>query len=181
MDAQENVDILDTHGKKTGKVRLKSDAHKLGLWHTGAHVWVYNSKGEVLLQKRSMEKENWPGRWDSSAAGHVSAGEKPLNAIVRELREELGIRTNAHDLRRAFIVKEKNDYSATYHNREFDHIYILRLDIPLKKLKLQKEEVSGAKFLSIKEFKKELKGKVTGKKYVPHKYYPRIIAAIEKD
>lgn len=181
MDAQEDLDILDSKGNKTGKVRLKSDAHKLGLWHTGVHIWVYNSKGEVLLQKRSMEKENFPGYWDISAAGHVSAGEKPIDAALRELHEELGVRASSKDLKKVFVVKETSDYTANYHNREFAVVYIIKLDVSPNKLKLQKEEVVAVEFLSLKQFGKNLKNKRFAKRYVPGRYYPRIMVIIQNE
>ena len=77
---------------------MKSEAHTDGLWHRAAHIWIYNSKGEILLQLRAKDKQFWPDRWEISAAGHVGAGEKPEDAAVRELSEELGISAKAEDL-----------------------------------------------------------------------------------
>lgn len=98
MDQEENIDVLNSNGKRTGRVVAKSYAHKNALWHTGAHIWVYNLKDQILLQKRSMEKENYPGLWDISSAGHVSAGETPKMAALRELSEELGIKADSKKL-----------------------------------------------------------------------------------
>ncbi|MFO1435959.1 MAG: NUDIX domain-containing protein [Gammaproteobacteria bacterium] len=69
--------------------RPRSVVHRLGLRHRAVHVWVYNPQGEVLLQKRSVRKECFPGLWDSSAAGHVDRGEEH-DCAVRELGEERG-------------------------------------------------------------------------------------------
>jgi 16S rRNA (adenine1518-N6/adenine1519-N6)-dimethyltransferase len=52
---------------------------------------IFNSRGELLLQRRSMWKDRNPGRWDSSAAGHLDSGETYAEAARRELREELGV------------------------------------------------------------------------------------------
>lgn len=71
--------------------RPRSVVHRLGLRHRAVHVWVYNPQGEVLLQKRSVRKECFPGLWDSSAAGHVDRGEEYDDCAVRELGEELGV------------------------------------------------------------------------------------------
>ncbi len=73
----EMFDVLDKNGNKTGDVKTKKELHENGLWHSAVHVWIYNSKGEILLQKRSMKVTNWPGRWDISVAGHIPAGETP--------------------------------------------------------------------------------------------------------
>jgi len=69
----------------------RGDAHRLGLRHRSVHLLVFNERGELLLQKRSMNKDVHPGLWDSSAAGHVSFGESYEQCAVREVDEELGI------------------------------------------------------------------------------------------
>jgi isopentenyldiphosphate isomerase len=68
----------------------RSEVHRHGLRHRAVHVLLYNSHGEVFLQKRSMLKDREPGVWDSSSSGHVDSGEDYDTAAVRELREELG-------------------------------------------------------------------------------------------
>jgi isopentenyldiphosphate isomerase len=59
--------------------------------HRAVHVLVFNRKGEIFLQKRSMKKDNHPGVWDSSASGHVDSGETYDACSLRELREEIGL------------------------------------------------------------------------------------------
>jgi isopentenyl-diphosphate Delta-isomerase len=181
MDREENVDVLNSSGKKTGRVVTKSQVHKLGLWHSAAHIWIYNSKGELLLQKRSMQKENYPGLWDISVAGHVSAGEKPKEAAIRELSEELGIKVDPKKLKKIFVTKASIDHKDTYHDREFDYVYILKSEIPPNKLKLQKEEVSAIELISLQKFEKELKNKKMTKRYVLHTDLFKVIAAVRKE
>jgi 16S rRNA (adenine1518-N6/adenine1519-N6)-dimethyltransferase len=65
--------------------------HVNNLRHRAAHMLLFNASGELYLQKRSIWKDRNPARWDSSAAGHVDAGEDYLTAARRELHEELGI------------------------------------------------------------------------------------------
>jgi len=69
----------------------RREVHRLGLKHRATHVLVFNSRGEVFLQKRSMKKDRQPGVWDSSASGHVDSGEDYDTCAVRELREEIGL------------------------------------------------------------------------------------------
>lgn len=69
----------------------RADVHRLGLLHRAVHVLVFNSRGQVFLQKRARTKDRQPGLWDTSASGHVDAGEDYDTAAVRELSEELGI------------------------------------------------------------------------------------------
>ena len=69
----------------------RREVHQLGLKHRAVHVLVFNSRGEVFLQKRSMKKDTAAGLWDSSSSGHVDSGEDYDACAVRELREEIGL------------------------------------------------------------------------------------------
>lgn len=69
----------------------RSEVHRLGLMHRAVHVLVFNARGDVFLQKRSMSKDRQPGLWDSSASGHLDRGESYDACAVREVREELGL------------------------------------------------------------------------------------------
>jgi isopentenyldiphosphate isomerase len=73
----------------------RSEVHRLGLMHRAVHVLVFNARGEVFLQKRSMSKDRQPGLWDSSASGHLDTGEEYDACALRELREEIGLRLSA--------------------------------------------------------------------------------------
>ncbi len=89
--ADELIDICDENNNLLGIRKMKSEAHWEGLWHRAAHTWIYNSRKEVLLQLRAKNKELYPAVWDYAAAGHISAGEEPLDASVRETQEEIGL------------------------------------------------------------------------------------------
>ena len=68
------------------------------LWHRAVHVLVFNSRGEVFLQKRSMKKDTAAGLWDSSSSGHLDSGEDYDACAMRELREEIGLEVAATDV-----------------------------------------------------------------------------------
>ncbi len=68
--------------------------HASGLFHRVVHILIFNSRKELFLQKRSMKKDLNKGLWDTSAAGHVDAGEKYIDSAIRETKEELGIDIN---------------------------------------------------------------------------------------
>lgn len=87
--AEEIFDVVDEHDAVIGR-ETRRRVHQLGLKHRAVHVLVFNARGDLFLQKRSMLKDNWPGVWDSSSSGHVDAGEDYDPCAVRELREELG-------------------------------------------------------------------------------------------
>ena len=73
----------------------RREVHATGLWHRAVHVLVFDSRGRVFLQKRSMLKDLSPGKWDSSCSGHLDAGEDYDAAAIRELAEEIGVRITA--------------------------------------------------------------------------------------
>src|SRR5690554_1228119 len=86
-------DIFDVVNERDEVIdsQPRSVVHARGLLHRAAHVLVFNREGKVFLQKRSMKKDRQPGVWDSSASGHVDAGEDYDTCAVRELNEEIGL------------------------------------------------------------------------------------------
>ena len=87
---KEWLDVVDENDVVVGRER-RGFIHARGLMHRSAQVLVFNSRGELFLQKRSEHKDEFPGLWDSSAAGHLDAGEDYIDCARRELAEELGI------------------------------------------------------------------------------------------
>jgi isopentenyl-diphosphate delta-isomerase type 1 len=87
---EEIFDVVNERDEVVGR-QTRREVHRLGLMHRAVHVLVFNSQGEVFLQKRSMSKDRQPGLWDSSASGHVDTGEEYDACAVRELGEELGL------------------------------------------------------------------------------------------
>lgn len=89
-DGDEWFDVVDERNVVVG-TELRSIVHREGLLHRAVHLLVFNQAGELFLQKRSMSKDVSPGLWDSSASGHLDAGERYESAVVREAWEEIGI------------------------------------------------------------------------------------------
>ena len=89
-DSSELFDVVDSENRVIGQA-TRGEVHAKDLLHRSVHIWVFNSRGELFLQKRAMTKDDNPGYWDSSAAGHLNAGEGYLASAHRELLEELGI------------------------------------------------------------------------------------------
>ena len=87
----EYFDVLDERGNKTGKIKKREDVHRDGDWHKSIHIWIVNDKNEVLLQKRSSNKDCYPNMWDISCAGHLTAGDTSISGALREIKEELGL------------------------------------------------------------------------------------------
>ncbi|HUA66743.1 MAG TPA: NUDIX domain-containing protein [Alphaproteobacteria bacterium] len=87
-------DIVNERDEVIGRAP-RSEVHARGLLHRAVHVLVFNSRGEIFLQKRSMKKDRQPGVWDSSCSGHVDSGEVYDQTAVRELGEEIGLKLSA--------------------------------------------------------------------------------------
>ena len=90
QSGDELFEIVDELNQVTGQ-GTRREIHEGSLRHRAVHMFLVNKHGAVLLQKRSLWKDRQPGKWDSSAAGHLDAGESYEEAVVRELKEELGV------------------------------------------------------------------------------------------
>lgn len=158
---EEKFDVLDEKGKYTGNVESREKCHKEGLWHKAVTVCIINSKNQVLLQKRSPNKKLWPNTWDITAGGHVLTGEFGFEAIIREIKEELGIDIDKESI--TFIgssisINVKGDIV----NKHFNEYYIVNKDVDETKLKLQEEEVSEVKWMNKDEIIKRVKNNYDG-------------------
>lgn len=147
----ELLDVCDEEGNPTGQVTERSLAHSCGTIHRTAHVWIVRRKEgggwEVLLQKRSLKKESFPGCLDTSSAGHVQAGCGCRESARRELKEELGIDAGLEELEYAGSF-DGGDRKAEFHGQLFwDHeiasVYVYQKAVNRKKLILQEEEVDS--------------------------------------
>jgi 16S rRNA (adenine1518-N6/adenine1519-N6)-dimethyltransferase len=88
--SEEIFDVVDELDRVVGKAP-RSVVHARKLLHRAVHIFVFNSRGDLLLQKRSALKDEYPLCYTSSASGHLSAGESYETAAPRELEEELGL------------------------------------------------------------------------------------------
>ena len=100
--SDEIFDVVNERDEVVGRAPRR-EVHRAGLMHRAIHVFVFNARGEIFLQKRSMSKDSSPGLWDSSASGHLDSGEDYDACAVRELREEIGLVVNVPP-RRVFKV-----------------------------------------------------------------------------
>lgn len=87
---EEIFDVVNERDEPIDR-RPRSEVHRLGLLHRAVHVLVFDARGRLFLQKRSMRKDCHPGVWDSSASGHLEAGEEYDACAAREVVEELGV------------------------------------------------------------------------------------------
>ncbi|MBQ9766656.1 MAG: NUDIX domain-containing protein [Lachnospiraceae bacterium] len=131
-------DLYDGAGQATGEKHPRGTVIPAGRFHKVVHIWIQNSKCELLMQKRSDTVDNCPGIW-AATGGSVQAGEEPLVTAVRELAEELGITIQPSELMHLLTVRRKE---------AFCYVYLLQKDIPIETLTLQESEVSDAAWMS---------------------------------
>lgn len=166
--SDELIDICDSNNNLTGEKKMKSVAHKEWLWHRTVHIWIYNSNGEILLQRRAKWKDLYPDMLDVSAAWHVSEWEEPIFSWLREIEEEIGLIVSKEELKFQKVI-ERNSRYWEYIDNEFSYVYFLKYDWDILTLCLQEEEVESIKFVSLDYLENELK-KNSGS-YVPHWQY----------
>ncbi len=157
----EYFDVINEKGEYTGKVESREKCHKEGLWHKAVAVFIVNSKGQVLLQKRSAKKKMWPNMWDITAGGHVLAGEFGFESIIREIKEELGTDINKNDI--TFIGSSlSSNKKGDVINNHLNEYYIVSKDVDETKLILQEDEVSEVKWMDKDEIVKRVLNKYDG-------------------
>jgi isopentenyl-diphosphate delta-isomerase len=177
----EHIEILDESGVPTGKIALKEEAHRNGWFHPTVHIWFYTADRKILLQKRASTKETFPDLWDVSVAGHVHAGETPIEGALREIREEIGLEAIPGDLEFFGRFKSEQSHPGGIVDREFHYAYLSRLHVSLASLQPQAEEVAGLQLMPLLRFAEEAWGMAAPEKYVPHNrtYYAAVIKEIK--
>jgi len=149
----EYLDIRDPDGRVTGEVKERELVHRDGDLHGTVHIFVLRERDgitEVLLQKRSMNKDSFPGRYDISAAGHLSTGQDFGEAALRELEEEIGIRAQEEDLHFIDFLElydEEFFHGKPFRNHELLAIYLYRKEVRIEDLTLQPEEVDSVRWM----------------------------------
>lgn len=143
-------DVYDIDRQKTGRLakRVKGKTLPQGDYHLVVHICLFNTKGQLLIQQRQLDKDGYPGLWDVTAAGSALTGENSAAAAARELYEEMGIRHDFHGERPYYTI----NFPAG-----FDDVYLIeRSDIVLSDLHLQQEEVRDAKWATLEEIEEML-------------------------
>ena len=120
MDSVEQVVLVDELNNELGFME-KMKAHQLGVLHRAFSVFLFDEKGNMLLQKRALEKYHSPGLWTNTCCSHPRPGEQTVDAAKRRLIEEMGIVANIN-LAFNFIYKAALDSDLTEH--ELDFVFI---------------------------------------------------------
>ncbi|KAI3982198.1 hypothetical protein MKX01_019104 [Papaver californicum] len=154
---EEHFDVLTKTGEKTGLTKPRSAVHRDGDYHRAVHVWIYaETTQELLVQRRADNKDSFPGLWDISSAGHISAGDSSLVSARRELQEELGVTLPNDAFEMIFVfLHETVTNNGNFINNEFNDVYLVTTvdPIPLEAFTLQETEVSAVKYIKWEEYR----------------------------
>lgn len=152
----ELLDIFDENENIIGTEERKV-VHEKGLWHIHVGCWIMNEDGKLLFQKRAETKALNPNKW-TRTGGHVDSGETPLTGIQREVEEEIGVKIPKEKFE--LINKDKQEVyfsDKQNYNRHFVYNYFTFVNYKIEDYKMQKEEVSDLKYISIEEMEKAKK------------------------
>lgn len=160
----EYFDIRNWDGSLTGEKKERKLVHRDGDIHGTSHIWIFRKNdrtgsADVLLQKRSKDKDAFPGCYDTSSAGHIPSGGDFLESALRELFEELGIAAGPEELHFLFLHRQTVDtrfYGERFYDRQVSAVYVYVRDIPAEEFHLQKEEVESVCWMDYRECRKHV-------------------------
>ncbi len=153
----EFLEVYNENGQQVGERIERNLAHSAGVLHGASHTVIYKwVKGRlnILMQKRSANKDSYPNAYDLSSAGHVAKGEHFISTAIKELKEELGLSVLECDLEYLFDYRISDStifYGKPFKNEEICKVYALNMDVNPNLLTYQEEEVERADFLDAEE------------------------------
>lgn len=160
----EYFDLYDENRNKLNKIHQRGTPLAKGVYRLVVHICIFNSKGEMIIQKRNADKPAFPNYWDISVGGSVQCGETSYEGAKRESAEELGFNLNLNDTRPHFTINFDDG---------FDDFYIVtNVDKSIEDFIIQKEELSEIKWAT----KDEIKDLIAKNQFVPYNCIETIFA-----
>jgi isopentenyldiphosphate isomerase len=146
------IDVLSAAGLRTGEVLPRAEIHRLGKYHRAVHLYILNSKNEVLIQRRALGLDHAEGVWTMSMTAHIDAGEFSSETVRREVEEGLGIPAAGLKIDFLFSYYQEAVVNETYIDRQFNDVYITRAEVQAERLVFNRKEVSEVKFIPFAHF-----------------------------
>jgi isopentenyl-diphosphate delta-isomerase len=145
----QQVILVDENDNAIGAIE-KIEAHQKGLKHRAFSIFIFNSKGKMLLQRRALSKYHSGGLWSNTCCSHPAPGEQTKFAALRRLNEEMGFTTS---LKEVFHFSYMASFGNGLTENEFDHVFVGEYE---GEIGASPDEVSDYLFKPMKEIKKEL-------------------------
>ncbi len=139
----ERWDLLDENGDLTGRTMIRGANMRAGQYHLVVHIWIVDSRGRILLQRRADTRRLMPGMW-AATGGSAIMGEDSETAARRELLEELGIATTPGEMTLVKRLRRRN---------AFTDVWLLKRDVDDAELCLQTEEVAEIRWVTEQELR----------------------------
>ena len=139
----EYLDIVDENNNLLNIKKLRSKAHRQGLWHRTVHIYIFNNNKEFLFHLSSKDKDLNPNKWDTRFGGHIKAGENIDKAVINELKEEVGLNIKIPSLIKGPIFKRDKGV-----NKEFTNVYYFKYNNDLNKLTFNDGEVQKVEWMN---------------------------------
>lgn len=178
----EMLDVIYEDGSRTGLVKERGVVHREGALHATVHIWIVrkNEKSgyDILLQKRSANKDSHPGCYDISSAGHISAGDDAQESALRELKEELSIAAKPEELKEIgirYINYEGIFYGKPFRDRQRSILYLYEKPVDIEKLVLQESEIESVIWMDYKEILNAIR-----ENRIPHCIYEEELCKVGK-
>ena len=152
QDPGELFDLFNRDGAPLGVSKARRDVHRDGDWHRSLHVWVVLREGSgvagasrapcLLFQRRSLEKDTWPGALDVAVTGHLRAGEAILDGL-REAREEIGLELGPDDVVRLGRRRRADEHTPGVRDCELQEIFATATSLALADFAPDPDEVTS--------------------------------------
>jgi isopentenyldiphosphate isomerase len=146
------IDVLSDSGLRTGEILSRTEIHRLGKHHRAVHLYLFNSQNEILLQRRSLTVDHYPGAYSISVTAHIAAGEFSSDTARRELEEELGVDATPLKIDVLFSYFQEAILQGTYADRQFNDVYVTRADSKSNLIRFNRSEVSEVIFVPFASF-----------------------------
>lgn len=143
---EEKFPLVDEEGRVIGSATRGECHNGSRLLHPVVHLHVFNSAGDIYLQKRPEWKDIQPGKWDTAVGGHMDYGETPEQALRREVGEELGITDFVPEFVDKYVFDSKRERELVYVNRTTYNGTV----------RPSEEELDGGRFWSMQEIKEAM-------------------------
>ncbi len=147
----ELLEYYDIENKEKLGIKERDLVHSENLWHREVAIFIINEKREVLIQKRAATKKQKPNMY-AICAGHIDPNEEILDAAVREVYEEIGVKLDKRDL--GFVEIYVNNEEG---NKHFKYLYIAKINTKIEDMVIQEEELSEVKYITIQELENVIK------------------------